>query len=331
LPTQNKTSDNYITGLDIFRFVGAIGVIFIHSFMEYQHVFDAYGVRMLTRWIVPFFLVVTGYFLKREFKPFCKYIFHILILYIFWTVFYALVFHYDIYSVRKFLSALRSGLVIHLWYFPTLLMCSIFVWILIRILRKPSWVIAVCSVLFVFAIIGHTLINVPAFDVINQSFLRTLHVRIIGETTTRDGICWASLYIAIGYAIRQNNERPLFKIKSYPKFWLIFTAVVVIATLETWAVVYYNPGEKDILISTIPLVIMIFTLGLNMKMPKKVGEFLRSTGNATFVMHYFYLNILMQAGLMSWALFLLTTLLTVGTAAALTYFAGKYPKLHYII
>lgn len=330
MKSEAQSPVTYISGLDIFRFIASIGVIFSHSFMEYQHFFDNYIVRACVRWIVPFFLIVTGYFLKEDIKAFCKFIIHILIQYLFWTIFYALVFHYDIWNVKNFLSALRSGLVIHLWYYPTLLICSVFVFALIKFIKKPAWIITICSVLYVFAIIGHTLINVPAFDVINGPLLG-IHERIVGSPTTRDGIFWGSLFIAIGYSLRKNKDSDKLKINSYPKYCLVLAAVFILTAMEEWAVVYYNTGEKDILIGIIPLSILIFILGLNLKMPKKTGEFLRSTGNAIYVIHYFYLNILMQAGLLSWKLFILTVLFSVGTSAVLTYLAGKYPKLYYIV
>ncbi len=331
MSNNNQTTVNYISGLDIFRFIASLGVIFSHSFMEYQHFFDAYIVRICVRWIVPFFLIVTGYFLKEDFKAFRKYIVHIVIQYLFWVIFYALVFRYDIYSLKNLFSAVRSGLVIHLWYYPTLLICSVFVWILIKLVKKPSLIIAICSVLFVIAVIGHTLINIPAFDVINHSFLMRMHERIMGAPTTRDGVFWGSLYIAIGYAIRHAKNKDFFVIRSYPKFWLTFIPLFILTSLEEWAVVYFNTGEKDILIGTIPVAIMIFVLGMNLKMPKKTGEFLRDTGNAVYVTHYFFLNILIQMGMLSWRLFIPTVILTVATSMALTYFAQKYPKLHYIV
>ena len=328
---DNTNGKTYISGIDLLRFIASVGVIFSHSFMEYQNFFDNYIVRICVRWIVPFFLIVTGYFLKEDLKAFIRFMLHILIQYIFWTVFYALVFQYDIWSVRRFLSALRSGIVLHLWYYPTLMICAVFVWLLIRLIKDPKWILLICFVLYIIAFIGHTLINVPAFDVINNSWILRLHHRIMGEVTTRDGVFWGSLYIAIGYTLKKHRNSERMKIQSYTKFWLLFIPVFILASLEEWAVVWFNTGEKDILFGTIPMAILLFVLGLNLKLEKKTGEFLRSTGNTVYVIHYLFLEILIRQHFLSWKLFLLTTLFTVGSSVLLTLLSSRWPKLKYIL
>lgn len=326
-----KNNAQYISGLDVFRFVASIFVILLHSFMQYENILDAYIIRIFVRWMVPLFFMISGYFLKDDTKAFIKYFLHILIQYVFWTLFYAIVFHYDIWSVNKFLSALRSGLIMPFWYYPTLLLCATFVWLLFKIIKKPRWIILICSILFVYALIGHTLINVPFFDFLNNGRLMQLHHRIIGETTTRDGLFWASLYIALGKTISQNKDNELFQIKNYKKFWIILSLVFIIEAFEECAVVYFNTGEKDILISTIPFVIMLFTWGLNIKMNKTTGEFLRTCGNCNYLIHYFFLKIFIDNGFLSAPLFFLTLVSTLAVSIILSYLSKKFKPLRYIV
>ena len=321
----------YISGLDVLRLIASIGVIFSHSFMEYHNFFDAYIVRICVRWIVPFFFLVTGYFLKDDTKAFVKYIIHILIQYIFWTLLYAIIFDYDIYSVKNFLSALRSGLIMPFWYYPTLLICVTFVWLLFKFVKNQKIILIICSVLFIYAIIGHTLINFPAFDFINNGYLMRFHHRIIGETTTRDGIFWGSLYIAIGRVMRLNKDSELFKIKNTRKFWLIFIPLFILTSLEEWAVVYFNTGEKDILIGTIPVAIMLFTYAQNKQLDKKVGGFLRTTSNAVYLTHYFFLAIFMQHNFLSAPLFFLTLACTLLTSMLLAFLSERIKLMKYIV
>ena len=113
------------------------------------------------------------------------------------------------------------------------------------------------------AVVGHTLINVPAFDFFNNGPIMRIHHRVIGETTTRDGVFWGSLYIAIGTIIRRNKESQYLVINNYRKFWTVFCILFIITSLEEWTVVYFNTGEKDILFGTIPVSIMLFVFGLN--------------------------------------------------------------------
>lgn len=321
----------YITGLDIFRFIASIFVILLHSFMEYENILDAYIIRIFVRWMVPFFFMISGYFLKDDTKAFIKYILHILTQYIFWTLFYAIVFRYDIWAVKNFLSALRSGLIMPFWYYPTLLLCSTFVWLLFKILKKPKWIVIICSILFVYAIIGHTLINVPFFDFVNNGRIMQLHHRIIGETTTRDGLFWASLYIALGKTININKDNELFRIKNYKKFWIILSLVFLFESLEECLVVYFNTGEKDILIGTIPFVIMLFTLALNIKIDKNVGTILRTCSNCNYLVHYFFLKIFMDKGILSAPLFFLTLICTLAVSVILTTLSQKFKPVQYIV
>ena len=321
----------YITGLDIFRFVASILVILLHSFMEYDNILDAYVIRIFVRWMVPFFFMISGYFLKDDFKSFIKYLVHILVQYVFWTLFYAIVFHYDIWSVKNFLSALRSGLIMPFWYFPTLLLCSTFVWLLFKVIKNSKIIIIICSVLFIYALIGHTFINVPFFDFVNNGYIMRLHHRIIGETTTRDGLFWASLYIALGKCISSNKDSDLFRIKNYKKFWIVLSLLFLFEAVEECLVVYYNTGEKDILITTVPFVIMLFILAINQKMDKSVGVFLRTCSNGNYLIHYFFLKIFMDRGFLSAPLFFLTLISTVTVSIALTALSGKLKPLNYII
>lgn len=326
---NNKS--NTISGIDMIRFIGSLGVVFSHSFMEYDHFFDNYIVRILVRWIVPFFFLIAGYFLKDDFRAFVRYLIHIIVQYLFWTLLYAVVLNYDIWSLWKFASALRSGVVFHLWYYPTLIMCVVFVWMLRLIVKDSRIILAVCFILFLMAVMGHTLINVPFFDFFNNGPIMRFHHRVIGETTTRDGVFWGSLYIAIGMVIRKNKDSQCLIIGDYKKFWGIFFAFFIFTSLEEWIVVYFDTGEKDILFGTIPVSIMLFILGLNMAMRRDYGEFLRVTGNAVYLIHYFFMVLFMNLKFLSWKLFLLTLLATVSTAILLAVLSKKSRLMGFVV
>jgi surface polysaccharide O-acyltransferase-like enzyme len=323
--------EDLLSGIDLIRFIGAIGIIALHSFMEYDNFFDSYIVRILVRWIVPFFFIVTGYFLKDDLKSFMLYLIHIFIQYLFWTLVYAVVLHYDIWSPWRFASALRSGVVFHFWYYPTLLLCSSFVWILGKIFKDSKWIIIICFMLFLMAVAGHTLINVPAFDFFNNGPVMRFHHRVIGETTTRDGIFWGSLYIAIGMTIRRNMDSQFWVIRNYRKFWSAFFVIFILTSLEEWLVIYYNTGEKDILFGTIPVSAMIFVFGLNRTMNRDLGESLRAVGNTVYVIHYFFLNFFMDNHFVSWKLFLLTLVTTLTAALVLVLVSKKCQFVKLII
>ncbi len=305
----------YVSGLDVLRIIAAICVVAIHSFMEYQNFTDAYTIRILTRWAVPFFFMVTGYFLKEDFRGFARFWFRILCEYVLWTVIYALLCHIDIWNIRNFLSALRSGIIMPFWYFPTLLICVAFVWALIRTIKDHRIILGMCAVLFIMALMGHTYENVAVFDFWNNGSVMRLHHRIIGEVTTRDGVFWGSIYIAIGYFLKV-RDRDVKSIKTETGSGKLIANLLIFFVLyasEICAIVYYDLGGKDITVFSIPVTILLFRLAQKKQIPKDTGECLRHTGNGIFLVHYFFLELFMNLSFIGVPLFLLTLITSIIT------------------
>lgn len=307
---------SYVSGLDLLRLIAAACVVAIHSFMEYQNFTDAYTVRILTRWAVPFFFMVTGYFLKEESKAFIRFWIRILGMYVFWTIVYALLCHMDIWNVRDFLSALRSGIIMPFWYFPSLLMCVMFVWILIKTVRDPRIIIGICSILYVMALMGHTFANLGVFDFWNNGPIMRFHHRVIGEVSTRDGLFWGSLFVAIGHALRV-RERDKTRIGSDDaKKKTIIASIVfaVLYVLEICLIVYYDTGGKDVTLFSIPVTLMLFGYARSKQIPKVIGEYMRHTANGIFLVHYFFLELFMGMKYASIRLFILTFAASITTS-----------------
>lgn len=299
--------------------------------MEYENFFDAYIVRMCVRWAVPFFFMTSGYFLKCDIKSFLKYLLHILIQYLFWTVFYALVLNLDIWSLWDFCSALRSGIITPFWYYSSLLLCVTVVWILFKVIKNSRIILAVCFIMFLIAIIGHTLTNVPAFDCINNSILMEFHERITGALTTRDGIFWGSFYIAIGKFLSLYKDTDVLKIKNEKKYVVIMAVLFVITAIEECVVVYHNTGGCDVLLGTAPFVVMLFIYGLNRRMDVKVGIFLRTMSTAIFVMHFLFVIVFMNLGMISVKLFISVVLCTLVVAFILACLKKHVKVINYIV
>ena len=314
---ESREEKNYITGLDVPRLLAAICVVAIHSYMEYGLVWDAYVVRILTRWAVPFFFMITGYFLKEDGRGFAKFWFKILCLYTFWTIVYALVDHYDIWNVRDFLSALRSGLIMPFWYFPSLLICSLFVFVLVRVIKDIRVILVICAVLFVMAMMGHTFTNLPAFAFWNQGPVMRFHHRVIGEVSMRDGVFWGSLFIAIGYAVAHEKKGSIRKVKTRTLLLLLIPCLLLYAA-EIIMIVYYETGGYDITLFTVPLVLLLFLIARSGKLEAAWGIFLRQCATYIFLLHYFFLEFFMQKGIRSHTLFFLTLMSTALGAVLVT-------------
>ncbi len=261
--------------------------------MEYDRFCDAYVVRILTRWAVPFFFMVTGYFMKDDVHRFAKSWLHLLIQYIFWTILYALLGNYDIWNIKTFLSALRSGLIMPFWYFPTLLLCSAFVFILTRFIKDYRILLFVCSVMLICAIMGHTLTNIPLFDFWNNGSIMSIHHRIIGDVTTRDGIFWGSFYIAVGYVLGHGTD-DLFDCFSIRTFILLLIPSFILYATEIILIVRFDTGGADITLFTVPVVILLFLIARKHKIPQNIGEFLRHVSIYIYLVHYYFLELFMK-------------------------------------
>lgn len=110
--------------LDILRILACLGVITIHSAgsVDFHHLADVgtlywnIGMAMdvLCRWSVPVFCMLTGFFFLNPRKElslknlYCKYILHIVIVLVVWSLFYAITLHQRLYPWGK-----QSA---HLWY-----------------------------------------------------------------------------------------------------------------------------------------------------------------------------------------------------------------------
>ncbi len=289
---SDNTKQVYISGLDIFRFMAAVCVVAIHSFMENDRFCDAYVVRILTRWAVPFFFMVTGYFMKDDMRRFAEFWLHILIQYVFWTILYALLGHYEIWTPKNFLSALRSGLIMPFWYFPTLLLCSAFVFVLTRFIKDYRILIIICSVMFICAMMGHTFTNIRLFGFWNNGPVMALHHRIIGDVTLRDGVFWGSYYITVGYVLRHSTN-DLLENNSVRMLILLVPSLILYA-IEIILIVRYNTGGADITLFTVPVVILYFLIGKQIKIPQNIGEFLRHVSIYIYLVHYYFLEVFMK-------------------------------------
>lgn len=319
-----------LSGLDFIRFIAAIAVVAIHSFMRYDNFFDAYVINSIVRWAVPIFMIISGYFMKEDIKKFACFIIGILFQYIVWTIIYALILHINIWSPMSFIFGLRSGIIMPFWYFPTLLLSMVFVWCLNKIFKNPWIAVGIGTILYIMALIGNTWDNVAVLDPINNGLIMNLHRRIIGETSTRDGLFWATLYIALGYALRKTNADKL-RISNYKRFIVFAIVSTILFVVEICLCVRFNLGEFDVFIMQIPVVLWIFILGLNTTMDASKSVFLRQAGNCIFIIHYLFLTNFMRFVGMGSLLFITTLFCSLVYASVCALLVRKWNILGYVL
>jgi len=147
---MNKTERN-IT-LDYFKIILAILVIIIHlpldnSFSKaVQIINNDLFINGICRMAVPCFFVINGYFLKiDESYKVKKYLKHIGIMYIVWTLLYLPFAEID--SLRTFIIIFIGGF-IHLWYLAALFQSVIIIYMLKKVIKNDNIILIISFVLF---------------------------------------------------------------------------------------------------------------------------------------------------------------------------------------
>ena len=325
-----KYSQGKLSAIDLVRIIAAAAIIMLHSFIEDKGFMNVYGGELLTRWAVGFFFMVSGFFMKKDFKGILKYCIRIFIVYFVWTVIYALLFGENIWTPWNMFSALRSGIIMPFWYFPSLITCIVFVWLLNKLTKNESVTLAVCLLLYVVALLGNTYMNVaPVADFMNRYFF-PVFARIVGRSDTRDGIFNGSLYIAIGLWLSVRQREGKLDIKDKKKFLIIALIALFLFWAEIYLLIRFDLGMRDVLIMSPVLCSFILVFAINHEMDEKKAVFCRDVSSLVFLMHYGFLNLMQALFAGQWQVFIATCVLSFAAAIAITLLSRKIRFLNFL-
>jgi surface polysaccharide O-acyltransferase-like enzyme len=134
LPEKNQSRNQSV---DTFRLLAAFGIIILH--VEYPNVPHeiAIGLRLISRWAIPFFFIFSGYFLaankaKTERLNVQPAVERLIWVFLIWSFIYAFVVidQHDINtSIKRIISPdfIVFGNFVHLWFIPALIYGYLFV------------------------------------------------------------------------------------------------------------------------------------------------------------------------------------------------------------
>lgn len=307
-----KSETDYLSGVDVLRFAATVAAIVLHSFLNLDRFVDLYVIGILIRWLVPVFFLTSGFFFKTDFKAFVGFMCRLVFVYAVWTAIYGLLNCMDIFNPYDFLSALRSGIVMPFWYYPTIISTLIFFWVLVKVVKKPSIICIIGAILFVGALIWNEFMYLPCFASLQNSFVMTVHHKIFGEVSAKYGIFWGTLFVAIGYALRcsansdnsqggdensgfiGNLKRKLDEIytTNRKKFWIILVVAGILYSVELCITYHYHTGDMDVLIMQIPFDTMLFIWALNCRIKKNFGVMLRGASTLMYLSHMFFIELI---------------------------------------
>lgn len=226
--------------IDIMKFICALLVICIHTapFMDISPNVDFFLVQIISRLAVPFFFIISGFFVfshidttkswkdEQNLGYIKKYLLRICKIYLIWTIIYlpltiwdgmkgGFTFTYVIRYVRDFFI---NGSYYHLWYLPGLIFASAFVYIMYLKFGKKKTFLTVLILYLVGAL----------YNIFSVSFMDNQLIALYNSLfmTTRNGLFFGSIFVYLG-AVCSNFEGYMDKRTCLFATILSFSAMVI--------------------------------------------------------------------------------------------------------
>ena len=325
------TSSNKLSRIDMVRVIAALMIVAIHCFREETGFMNIYGAEFLGRWPVPFFFMVSGFFMKSKLIDVVKYCLRIFIMYLIWTLIYALVLGVKITKLWDLISNLRNGIIMPFWYFPSLIMCTIFVWAISRVIKSKKIVVAICAVLYIVALCGDTYKNVPAISNVMDTYFFPIFERIMGVHDTRDGIFNGSFFMSIGLLLKDMYAKgSLDKFRGSTKLYVATVILGLIYILEITINIKFGLGGLDVLLTSPYFAAAIFIVALFKQMEKKTALIFRGMSSLIYLMHYMFLTNIQEVTSNQWIWLLATASLSIVSSIIVIAVSKKIKILNYI-
>ncbi|MEH2957051.1 acyltransferase [Candidatus Merdisoma sp. JLR.KK006] len=209
------TTKHFYPAIDRFKLLAAILVIAIHTspFTSLSPEADYIFARILARIAVPFFFMVTGYFVLPKALASgayaCSYLKRIGLIYLISMVIYLPVGIYaghfkgaGIVSVLKMI--LLDGTFYHLWYLPALILGFGLIVLLLRALPVPA-VGVICGLFYLAGLFGDSYFGfLPEGSFVYTIYMGLFHV----FEYTRNGLFYTPVFLLLGYLMTEH--RPSF-------------------------------------------------------------------------------------------------------------------------
>ncbi len=270
--------------IDFGRFFFAFCIMAIHlmPFVDVSVPLNYWVTQVLARAGVPFYFLVSGYFVATKLgdkKKLWQYIGRIMVL----NVFYTLVYRNSIYrnydSIWLFLKDFfLVGSILQLWYFWALIVATLLLALMVVALKWSDKVIlCVSAILYALGVLGNAYLsqmqpNPRILVAYNQMF-----------STTRNGLFFGLFFVAVGYVIRKNASR-IYKLP----YWAMALAGFGLLNLEVYLFMH---GNSQSLLFMLPFTVIPLFLELAfMRLPEKlvvVGKTLREWAVLLYAWHMY--------------------------------------------
>ncbi|MBO0446131.1 acyltransferase [Enterococcus ureilyticus] len=287
-----KEQRSHTNGIDLVKYVAAILVIFFHCEKVFQdpavnHLFK----NVLCRFAVPYFLISTSYFVRRGQNQSADYIQQyvksLTKSYLFWSLIYLPIGfqwiqeNYSLspvlYPVAFVAGLVYTGTYYHLWYIPAAIFGIICVqWLL----KKSGYVVLFSLALLMY---GFGAIETYYAYIGNEKLKAFFDQYLNLFITTRNGLFFALIFVAIGFFLWDHQE----KIANYQKYFGLSVLATGVLLVVEGMVVYSNIGiDKNFMWMLIPFTSSLFCWSLFVKVEENIDiRRLRELGKYYFFIH----------------------------------------------
>lgn len=233
--------------LDRFRVLAAILIVAIHSYplLSVNETLDFMFTHVLCRIGVPFFLMVTGYFVLPKAienrKSLIKYTVKILKIYVICMILYLPVSIYagklkGIGATIILKDIFLNGTFYHLWYFPALIFGIWITYLISKHMKNKQGLVLVC-ILFAIGLFGDSYYGITEKWNVTKSIYNVIFS--IFEYT-RNGIFYVPIFLYLGYMLK-NKKWKISKINN-----IIFLVTSLVLMIVEGLILYsFNLQRHD--------------------------------------------------------------------------------------
>lgn len=222
MSTKGVKENKEYLGIDLFRIIAVILVIMNHTYplASINETTDFILTRIIARIAVPFFFMVSGYFIlpsiigkNKNYSVVLKSIKKLIKLYVIATIVYLPIYIYSGYiSGQKGLvdflkDILFNGTFYHLWYLPGAIVGMVVVSILLKKLKIFN-VLLITIFLYIIGLFGDSYYGVTQNIPLINEFYNVFDY-------TRNGIFFAPLFLVLGAMISRQKIEPKKDIMMY--------------------------------------------------------------------------------------------------------------------
>lgn len=224
--------------------------------------------------------------MPRSWKKLARYLVRILILYAVWSVLYCLVLGQDLRLLPLNLFP-YNRYVIAFWFFPSLLACILFVFVLNQLFGgKIFCLVPLFFLVYLLGTLGDSYRNLwPG----NPIF--TLNTQVWGGTT-RNGLFFGSFFVYLGHLLDQSSDLSLL-VKTVSIKLLVYCTCIgaALSCFEFWIYHHFQTGvDFNLTLSCIPLCFTLFVLALKLQISRKKSLLLRQLSTLVYVIHPLFMS-----------------------------------------